>query len=98
MPFPPALSGPLVGSVQFRHVRHARGHPFLHGLLLVLRIPEFRSLELVMDDVCKVIMPPFVRSLDVERTTTNFGGVPGILYVPAGVRPIAVIVYLHGGG
>ncbi len=68
------------------------------GYCSSLRIPEFRSLELVMDDVCKVIMPPFVHSLDVEMHETEFGGVPGILYVPAGDRPIGVIVYLHGGG
>ena len=48
-----------------------------------LRIPEFRSLELVLDDICKVIMPPIVRSLDVEGRPAEFGGVPGILYVPA---------------
>ncbi len=68
------------------------------GYCSALRIPEFRSLELVMDDVCKVIMPPFVHSLDVEMHETEFGGVPGILYVPARDRPIGVIVYLHGGG
>ncbi len=68
------------------------------GYCSALRIPEFRSLELVMDDVCKVIMPPFVHSLNVEMHETEFGGVPGILYVPAGDRPIGVIVYLHGGG
>ena len=31
-----------------------------------LPIPEFRSLELVLDDICKVIMPPVVRALDVK--------------------------------
>src|SRR6516164_8433028 len=35
------------------------------GYSSALRIPEFRSLELMLDDICKVIMPPVVRSLDV---------------------------------
>ncbi len=63
-----------------------------------LRIPEFRSLELVLDDICKRIMPPIVRSLDVEGRAAEFGGVPGILYVPRHRTPEGVVLYLHGGG
>jgi acetyl esterase/lipase len=64
-----------------------------------LRIPEFRSLELVLDDICKVIMPPIVRSLDVEGCPAVFGGVPGILYVSRHhYPPEGVVLYLHGGG
>ncbi len=63
-----------------------------------LRIPEFRSLELVMDNVCKVIMPPFVRSLDVESHPMELGGVPGILYRPRHTDPVGGLLYLHGGG
>ena len=63
-----------------------------------LRIPEFRSLELVLDDICKRIMPPIVRSLDVEGRPAEFGGVPGILYVPRHRIPEGVVLYLHGGG
>lgn len=63
-----------------------------------LRIPEFRSLELVLDDICKRIMPPIVRSLDVDGHTAEFGGVPGILYVPRQKVPEGVVLYLHGGG
>jgi epsilon-lactone hydrolase len=68
------------------------------GYCSSLRIPEFRSLELVLDDICKVIMPPFVRSLDVEGRPVEFGGVPGILYLPRHTDPVGVILYLHGGG
>ena len=68
------------------------------GYASSLRIPEFRSLELVLDEVCQWIMPPFVRSLDVDSYPTEFGGVPGILYVPRQSRPVGVILYLHGGG
>jgi monoterpene epsilon-lactone hydrolase len=63
-----------------------------------LPIPEFRSLELVLDDICKVIMPPFVRSLDVDCRSMELGDVPGILYRPRHTDPIGVILYLHGGG
>ena len=68
------------------------------GYASSLRIPEFRSIELVLDDICKRIMPPIVRSLDVEGRPTEFGGVPGILYVPRNQTPVGVVLYLHGGG
>jgi epsilon-lactone hydrolase len=68
------------------------------GYASSLRIPEFRSLELVLDEICQWIMPPFVRSLDVDGHPTQFGGVPGILYVPRHGQPAGVILYLHGGG
>ena len=68
------------------------------GYSLSLRIPEFRSLELVLDDICKVIMPPLVRSLDVEGRPAEFGGVPGIIYVPRHQMPEGFVLYLHGGG
>lgn len=63
-----------------------------------LRIPEFRSLELLLDDICRVIMPPVVHSLDVESHGVEYGGVPGILYRPRRTDPVGLILYLHGGG
>jgi acetyl esterase/lipase len=68
------------------------------GYASSLRIPEFRSLELLLDGLCSVVMPPFVRALDVSSHRTKLGGVPGILYRPRGRTPLGVIVYLHGGG
>jgi acetyl esterase/lipase len=68
------------------------------GYASSLRIPEFRSLELFLDDICKVVMPPFVRSLDVSGHQIELGGVPGILYRHLEQPPLGVIVYLHGGG
>src|SRR5271154_2529541 len=68
------------------------------GYASSLRIPEFRSLELVLDDICKWIMPPIVRSLDVDGHPAEFGGVPGILYVPRRQEPVGLVLYLHGGG
>src|ERR1700691_1216618 len=68
------------------------------GYASSLRIPEFRSLELVLDDICKGIMPPIVRSLDVVGRPAEFGGVPGNLYVPRHETPEGFVLYLHGGG
>jgi acetyl esterase/lipase len=68
------------------------------GYSASLRIPEFRSLELVLDQICKAIMPPIVHGLDVESHAVEYGGVPGILYVPRHQTPVGLIVYLHGGG
>ncbi|HTU38761.1 MAG TPA: alpha/beta hydrolase, partial [Acidimicrobiales bacterium] len=38
------------------------------------------------------------RTLDVEGIACEFGGVPGILYLPRSMPPVGVILYLHGGG
>ena len=34
-------------------------------------------------------MPPVVHARGIERTVTEIGGVPGILYVPRGESPAA---------
>ena len=68
------------------------------GYASALRIPEFRSLELVLDEVCKLIMPPVVATLEVEGHQIELGDVPGILYLPTRNPPVGVILYLHGGG
>ena len=68
------------------------------GYTSSLPIPEFRSVEMFLDEVCQVIMPPVVQSLDVASHQTELGGVPGILYVPRHTSPIGVVLYLHGGG
>ena len=68
------------------------------GYASALRIPEFRSLELFLDGICSVVMPPFVHALDVACHRTELGGVPGILYRSRDREPLGVILYLHGGG
>jgi len=68
------------------------------GYCSSLPIAEFRSIEQRLDDLCKVVMPPVVHARDVERTVTEIGGVPGILYVPRSAPAEGVILYLHGGG
>lgn len=81
------------------------------GFSISLPIDEFRSMEKILDDICKVVMPPFVGLLDgVEITSDTIGGVPGLwcrakassdAYVDneddkQTIR--ATMLYLHGGG
>jgi acetyl esterase/lipase len=62
-----------------------------------LPIDEFRSIELVLDDLCGVILSPLVRSVDVVEEADTVAGVPGIWYRPkAGAT--GTMLYLHGGG
>ena len=68
------------------------------GYCSSLPIAEFRSIEQLLDELCKVVMPPVVRARDVDHARTQIGGVPGILYVPRGAEPEGVVLYLHGGG
>lgn len=63
-----------------------------------LPIAEWRSIEMVLDDLCGVIMPPLVRSVDVVSHPDSVGGVPGIWYRPRHGGTRATILYLHGGG
>ena len=70
----------------------------LMGYSSSLRIPEFRSLELVLDDICKRIMPPIVRSLDVEGRPAEFGGFSASSTSRAPDGAPGVVLYLHGGG
>ncbi len=68
------------------------------GYTSSLPVDEFRSVEMLLDDLCRVVMPPVVRAFDVDAVRTSFGGVPGILHTPRGVVPEGVVLYLHGGG
>jgi len=61
-------------------------------------IPEFRSLELLIDDVCRVALPPFVKRLGVSVTDVELGSVPALEYRPRSQAPRGTILYLHGGG
>jgi len=68
------------------------------GYCSSLPIAEFRSIEQLLDDLCRVVMPPVVHARDVGTVHTEIGGVPGILYVPRDIPPQGVSLYLHGGG
>ncbi len=68
------------------------------GYVSSLPVPEFRSIEYMLDELCKVVMPPVVRSFDVSHRSIALAGVPGILYEPRNGAPEGIILYLHGGG
>jgi acetyl esterase/lipase len=68
------------------------------GYATSLPIREFRSVEVLIDDLCRVVLPPFVRGLGVTVHAAEIGGVPGIEYRPRRSTPRAAILYLHGGG
>jgi epsilon-lactone hydrolase len=68
------------------------------GYMTSLPIPEFRSMELLIDELCGAVMPPVVRRFDVKSRRTELGGVPGIFYRPRREPPRGVVLYLHGGG
>jgi monoterpene epsilon-lactone hydrolase len=55
----------------------------------------------LIDDLCRVVMPPVARSLDVTMARSEVAGVPGIWYHPRGgtsPSPDGTVLYLHGGG
>lgn len=74
------------------------------GYSLGLPIEEFRSMERIIDGLCQVVIPPFVKQLDgVTITTEELGGVPGLWCrrkpgAHIGDRVEGTILYLHGGG
>ena len=68
------------------------------GYVTSLPVPEFRSIELLLDDLCQVVMPPVVHVRGIAHNATQIGGVPGILYAPRTGEPRGVVLYLHGGG
>jgi len=68
------------------------------GYLTSLPIDEFRSIELVLDDLSGAILSPVVRSIDVDQELATTAGVPGIWYRPRGGEPVGTVLYLHGGG
>ncbi|MBB4137378.1 acetyl esterase/lipase [Gordonia humi] len=79
------------------------------GYTMSLSIPEFRSMERVLDQICSGVMPPIVGGVGkVELVKDTVGGVEGVWCRP---KPEALvdddgdpvplqgtILYLHGGG
>jgi acetyl esterase/lipase len=68
------------------------------GYASSLPIDEFRSIEMMLDDVCRLVMPRAVARFGVQGVRVRIGGVPGILYRRPATPPAGFIVYLHGGG
>jgi epsilon-lactone hydrolase len=63
-----------------------------------LPIDEFRSVEMVLDDLCGVLLPPLVNALDIGQHEDVVAGVPGIWYRPKDREVRGTMLYLHGGG
>jgi acetyl esterase/lipase len=68
------------------------------GYATSIPIPEFRSLELVIDKICRLALPPFLKGLGIEATDVEVGTIPALAYTPKNVAPRGTILYLHGGG
>ncbi len=68
------------------------------GYSSTLPTEEFRSLEIVLDDICWAVMPPITRAMDVAMTRGEVAGTSGEWYRPRGHPPRGTILYLHGGG
>jgi acetyl esterase/lipase len=66
------------------------------GYATSLPIAEFRSVEILIDDMCRFLLPPFLKPLGVTVVDVELGGVRGLEYLPTSGR--ATILYLHGGG
>ena len=70
----------------------------LIGYMTSLPIDEFRALELVVDEISRVVLPPFVTARGATMTNGTVAGVPGLWIRVEGRKPCGIMVYLHGGG
>ncbi len=98
VPFRSPLQGP---SDRLRNVGQSVTREVLRtfmGYSSSLPIEEFRSIELALDQISKVVLSPVVALEGVDALDQVIAGVPGIWYRPKRVDPIARILYLHGGG
>jgi monoterpene epsilon-lactone hydrolase len=99
LPFHRPLDGPSgpVSNLGQNFTRHII-RSFM-GYSSALPIEEFRSMERLLDGLCKVVMPPWSRFRDdVDLHEAVVGGVPGLWFRPRKVEPRATALYLHGGG
>jgi len=63
-----------------------------------LPIDQFRSVELVLDEMCRATLglSTLIHQVSIEQRT--YGGVPGLFFAPKSGEPQGRILYLHGGG
>ena len=76
--------------VPFRDPLRGEGNPVHNSVVALTRetirsfmgyssslpIEEFRSIEVVLDDLCRMVMPPVVHAKGVISETTRIAGVP----------------------
>jgi len=65
---------------------------------LTLPTPRLRSLEKVLDDLCRAVLRPIATRDGVTVEDREVGGIPGVWLRPGDHHPRATIIYLHGGG
>jgi acetyl esterase/lipase len=68
------------------------------GYATSLPIPEFRAVEVLIDDLCRLVLPPFLRGVGVAVRDAQLGGLAALECRPREAAPRAAILYLHGGG
>jgi acetyl esterase/lipase len=68
------------------------------GYSTSLPIDQFRSIELVLDDLCGVVLSPIVSFRGADQEDGMVGGVLGEWIRPRNGRSGGTILYLHGGG
>lgn len=68
------------------------------GQVTSLPTAEFRAVERLLDGLCRVVLPPFLRRVGAVMQETTVAGVTGLSYQRRSGEPRGVILYLHGGG
>jgi monoterpene epsilon-lactone hydrolase len=68
------------------------------GYTTGLPIDQFRSVERVIDEICRATLGISTRLHNVTVEERTYGGVPGLFISPKGTVPRGRILYLHGGG
>ncbi len=68
------------------------------GFASSLPIDEWRSVELALDDLCRLLLPPINDVRGVQTEPGSVAGVPGVWYRQRGAEPRGTVLYLHGGG
>ena len=63
-----------------------------------LPIDQFRSIELIIDEMCRATLGLSTRVHQVTIEERTYGGVPGLFFTPRGREAQGRILYLHGGG
>jgi epsilon-lactone hydrolase len=68
------------------------------GYSTSLPIDQFRSIELVLDDLSGAVLSPIVGFRGADQEHGSVGGVPGEWTRPRSGRSGGTVLYLHGGG